>query len=165
MQLLSIIDPKKAVSQVATIRQRTTAVLPPELPPTEVVRLLKLSGSATSTGITGPATAASEPRKGSIKAVDSGSLAEDNSLYTAFGIGAGDIKKYGLIAICLLGVNVLIGLVLLVAVVLIWVRRGPPRSDRDASARFMGFSAQYVPVKSQTDGSESVAYSTRYDSQ
>jgi len=162
MQLLSIIDTKKAVSQVATIRQRTTAELPPELPPAEVVRLLK--PSVTSTDLTGPASAASEHRKGSIKAAISGSATEDNSLYTMYGIGAEDLKKYGLIALCLLGTNLLVCLVLLVIVVFNWVRRGSARlgGGRGGRPRFVGVPTLYAPVKSQEDGSDSAAYPTRY---
>jgi len=137
---LSTTDPKKAIQQVATIRQRTMAEFPPELPPTEVVRLLKPA----------PTESAASKSKGLAK-TDSGSLAEGNS----FGVSAEDVKKYGLIALCLLGLNVLIGLVLLVVVVLTWVRRG--RSGRGARP-----ITQYVPVKFQED--ESAAYPTRYDS-
>ena len=162
MQLLSTIDTKKAVSQVDTIRRRTMADLPPELPPAEVVRLLK--PSVTSTGFTGPASAAapSEHRKGSIKAAISGSASEDNSLYTTYGIGAEDLKKYGLIALCLLGTNVLIGLILLVVFVFNWVRRGSAFGGRGCRARVMGVSTPYVPVKPQEDGSDSASYPTRY---
>ena len=158
MQLLSTVDTKRAVSQVATIRQRTTAQLPPELPPAEAVRLKPL---VTSTGLTGPATAASEHHKESIKAAISRSASEENLLYTVYGIGAEDLKKYGLIALCLLGANLLIGLLLLIIVVFKWVRR--------SSARFGGgkrgmarFPTLYAPVKWQEDGSDSVAYQTRY---
>ena len=153
MQLLSTTDPKKAIPQVATIRQRTMADLPPELSPTEVVRLLKPAATASD-----PTEPAASKAKGLAK-TDSGSLAEGNSLYTTFGIGAEDVKKYGLIALCLLGANVIIGLVLLVVAVLTWLRRG--RSSR--SARPRGLATQYVPVKFQED--ESAAYPTRYDSQ
>ena len=153
MQLLSTTDPKKAVSQVATIRQRTMADLPPELPPAEVVRLVK---PPTTSG--DPTESATSKAKGLAK-TDSGSLSDEDSLYTTFGVGAEDIKKYGLIALCLLGANVLIGFVLLVIAVLAWVRRG--RSGR--AARPTGPATQYVPVKVRED--ESAAYPARYDSQ
>ena len=163
MQLLSTVDTNKAVSQVATIRQRTTAELPPEVPPAEVPKSQPSMTSIDS--FTGPATtSASEHRKGSIKAAAvSGSASEGNSLY---GIGAEDLKKYGLIALCLLGANLLIGLVLLVIFVFNWVRRGSAfGGGKGGRARFLGVSSPYyAPVKSQElDGSDSASYyPTRY---
>jgi len=48
MQLLSRIDSQKAVSQVATIRGKTMASLPRELPPATLVRLLRDSSPSTT---------------------------------------------------------------------------------------------------------------------
>jgi len=89
------------------------ASLPPELPPATLVRLLE--GSSPSSGdVTG-----SKP------AVHAASNNED-SLLNDGNIGE-IVKKYGLIAIILLAMNVVVGLVLLVLAVLNCMRKGSRR--------------------------------------
>jgi len=138
IQLLNTTDTKKAISQVATIRGKTMASLPPELPPAELVKLL--GGPSSPTTSVRPSQT-----KGSKKAQANVASEDGNPLSTV------DVKKYGLIGLSLLGANIVIGLVLLVFAVLSCVRKGRARKrNAQTTAR------QYVPVHLQDDGESEV---------
>lgn len=145
MQLLSQVDSAKAIAQVTTIRGKTMSTLPPEIDATTLVDFLK-SGNigptpTTTDVIGGPTTAAA----GGNKLSKAGSLAAnqtDDDIHN-FTIDRETVKKYGLIVVCLLGANVLIGLVLVVFAVFGCVRRGSSR--KTAATRTV--SPHYAPVK------------------
>jgi saccharopepsin len=151
MQLLSTLDPATAISQVATIRGQTMANLPPELDPATFVGLLISNGTGTD-----PTSAAASPNPTSssdasegLSSVDSDSTKTKSGVDLAIGddqtvtIDGSLVKKYGLIIICLLGANVLIGVVLIVFGVLACVRRGSSRKNATRAS-----APVYVPVKS-----------------
>jgi len=150
IQLLSEVDPVKANEQVTTIRGRTLSTLPPEIDPTTLVRILQGGGSSTVTGLTPSATDVIPPaatgvngdesRPGDSKSKGATFVSDSGDSFT---IDDGTIKKYGLIVICLLGANVLIGLILIVFGILGCIRRG---SSRKAATRAV--APQYTPVKS-----------------
>ena len=52
MQLLAQTDPANATAQVASIRKRTMADLPPEIEPAKLVELLKADNSTIRTTVT-----------------------------------------------------------------------------------------------------------------
>lgn len=121
------------------------ASLPTELPPAELVKLLPGPSSPT-TSIRPSQTASSKKAQVNVVSEDTGG----NPLSTV------DVKKYGLIALTLLGANIVIGLVLLVFTVLSCVRKGSARKgNAQTTAR------QYVPVHLQDDG-ESAVYAKHY---
>jgi saccharopepsin len=138
MQLLSEVDAAKAAAQVASIRGKTLATLPPEMDPATLIGLL--GGSATvptptaSDVIGGPTTTDSTKSTSTSKA---------NSLAAGHGNNVYDndtVKHYGLIVIGLLGANLLIGLVLIAFAVVGCIRRG---TSRKAASR----NLDYAPVK------------------
>jgi len=143
MQLLSRLDAPKAVSQVDAIRVKTMASLPPEIAPATLVQLL--GGSSLSPGTNGdPATGSNKPN------VHAASNSGDSLLDGDIGE---IVKKYGLIAIILLALNVVVGLVLLVLAVLNCMRRGSRRR-------------QVIPGTASTDytavGLDDEIYSTNH---
>ncbi|KDR74825.1 hypothetical protein GALMADRAFT_141158 [Galerina marginata CBS 339.88] len=169
IQLLSKIDPAKAISEVATIRGKTMATLPPEMDPSTLVGILMGTGTGTGTGdptsagpvaptaasTDGPAPTSSDA-DGLSSANEGSSRTKSNSdVDLALGgsggsdgivtIDASLVKKYGLIAFCLLGANLLVGLVLIVLGVLACVRRG---STKRGLAATRAGAPVYVPVKS-----------------
>ena len=153
IQLLSEVDPAKAIEQVTTIRGNTLSTLPPEIDPVTLVDILQGGGSSTVTDLTPSATDVIPPaatgnngdesRPGDLKSNKGTSYVSDNDSGNSLIIDDGTIKKYGLIIICLLGANVLIGLILIVFGVLGCIRRG---SSRKAATRAV--APQYAPVKS-----------------
>ncbi|KIM38854.1 hypothetical protein M413DRAFT_447551 [Hebeloma cylindrosporum] len=151
MQLLSQIDSAKAVAQVASIRGKTMSTLPPEMDPATLVGILMAGGgdnptptatdvigAPTSTGVNG-----NETRPGDLTSKKGTNLVSGSDGAFSYTIDDETVKKYGLIVICLLGANLLIGLILLVFGVLGCIRRG---SSRAASTRTV--APHYVPVKS-----------------
>jgi len=146
IQLLNTTDTKKAISQVATIRGKTMASLPPELPPAELVKLLPGGPSSPTTSVRPSQTTGSKKAQANVASEDYG-----NPLSTV------DVKKYGLIGFSLLGANIVIGLVLLVFAVLSCVRKGRARK-RNAQTTT---ARQYVPVHLHDDR-ESEAYPKHY---
>jgi saccharopepsin len=157
IQILSKTDPAKAIAQVASIRGKTMSTLPPEIDPTTLVGFLKAGGGTIPTGsdITPTATDVmnvptstgvdgDESRPADLKSKSKGTnfVSGSDAAYS-FTVDNETVKKYGLIVICLLGANVLIGLILLVLGVLGCIRRG---SSRKAATRTV--DPHYIPVKS-----------------
>jgi hypothetical protein len=152
------------------------STLPPEIDPTTLVGLLKSGGGSTSptptgsdiiptatgvidvptsTGVTGD-----ETRPTDLKSKSKGtSFVSGSDPAYSFTIDNETVKKYGLIVICLLGANVLIGLILLVFGVLGCIRRG---SSRRAATRAV--APHYVPVKSldHDEGYAAPSYQKQY---
>jgi saccharopepsin len=132
------------------------STLPPEIDPATLVGLLKGGGGPTGptptditptmTDVIGMPTATgidgNETPPGDLKGSKGKNLVSGSDLTASFTVDGEMVKKYGLIVICLLGANVLIGLILLVLGVLGCIRRG---SSRKAAARAV--APTYAPVK------------------
>jgi len=125
--------------------------LPPEIDPATLVDILKAGSSPThptptTTDIVGMPTStsidANETPPDDLKSGGKKLVSESNPALS-FTVDGEMVKKYGLAVICLLGANVLIGLILLVLGVLGCIRRG---SSRKAAAR--DAAPTYAPVKS-----------------
>ncbi|KAF8963536.1 aspartic peptidase domain-containing protein [Flammula alnicola] len=172
MQLLSKIDPAKAIAQVASIRGQTMASLPPELDPATLVALLTgLSPDPTTTnGIVSPSATDSSTLPDSTSAAGdssdssskgSGPSNAGNNLLSANDNGGitvdeSTVKHYGLIIVCLLSANVLLSLVLIVLGIMACVRRGSSRKNATRAG-----APHYVPVKNAVDPQDE-AYSGGY---
>ncbi|CAA7263719.1 unnamed protein product [Cyclocybe aegerita] len=154
MQLLSLVDPTEAVSEVATIRGKTLATLPPEIDPATLVRILTGTDAPSPSGTSGAPPI--EPTDGSspeskakekpILGVSSPSVGEEG---VGLAVDGETFKKYALAAILLLAANIVIGLVLIVFAVLGCMRRGSAAS-RKSSVRAV--APQYAPVKLEEEG-------------
>ncbi|KAF5325311.1 hypothetical protein D9619_009569 [Psilocybe cf. subviscida] len=153
VRLLAQTDPLKAKQQVITIRSATMANMPPEIDPATLIGYLTGSSAAPSTPSSttpdspdsiavaesgGSDSAAVPAPTGDHKAFS----ADINANGVNIAIDESTLKKYGLIAIALLGLNSIIGIVLIVLGVLGCVRRGSPK--KSASGRN---APVYVPVK------------------
>ncbi|PPQ86178.1 hypothetical protein CVT25_006921 [Psilocybe cyanescens] len=168
MQLLSQVDPAQAITEVATIRARTMANLPPEMDPTALVALLKTYGSTTDStqtdGIVSPTGTSSADIPGAsttdtgLSATNEGSTKHDTDLAVdtnhSITLDESTFRKYGLIVICLLGANLFIGLVLTMLGVLACMRRGASRKNLTRTAS----TPAYVPVKSDETYSDKPYY-------
>jgi saccharopepsin len=151
MQFLTEIDTTKAIAQVESIRGKTLAGLPAEMAPADLVKLLTGGGgdvpspTATHDPVepTGDANLSEGkgPKvKGSIDTAEG-----NNSLNLSVSDEA--VKKYGLIALILLGANVAIGLILIGFSIASCIRRGRSSKRSVVSAG----PPQYAPVKLQED--------------
>lgn len=151
VRLLPQTDPVKAKQQVRTIRGATMANMPPEIDPATLIDYLTGSNSAPS-GTTDPPAAAAEADSSGTVALPTPTeshnafTADTNSDGVNITIDKSEFRKYGLIAISLLGLNCIIGLVLVVLGVLGCIRRGS--SKKSASGRS---APLYVPVKTSGD--------------
>lgn len=140
------------------------STLPPEIDPTTLVDFLKAGGdptgptstdlTPTATDVIGvPTSTGTDGNETPPDNLKSGKkLVSENNLTASFTVDGEMVKKYGLIVICLLGANVLIGLILLVLGVLGCIRRG---SSRKAATRAV--APTYVPVKSLDEDEAYVA--------
>lgn len=130
MQLLSRVDPQKVTAQVATVRAKTMASLPPEIPTATLQKLVDGSGTgAPASSSAGVANLAVDTTSG------------DSSFG---GIDREDLKTYALVAMVLLATNLLVGLVLISFQVLNCVRRGSDKRKRNSIPGVA--STHYVPV-------------------
>lgn len=137
MKLFAKTDPVKAASQVATIRGKTMAGMPPEIAPSTLIKLIN-GGAVAAAGSSANSTKSASNLDASVLSVSGETIA-----------------KYGLIAVLLLSANVIIGLALLVFAILNCVRRESSKSVSRAAP-------QYIPVKVRDEES---AYSTPYHDQ
>jgi saccharopepsin len=151
IRLVAKTDPIKAKQQVQTIRSATMANMPPEIDPATLITYLTGSSSPSSSDSSdnvaaaeadGSGTAAVPTPTGNHKAFS----ADINASGVNITIDESLFKKYGLIAIALLGLNCVIGIVLIVLGVLACMRRGSSR--KSASGRS---APVYVPVKTSGD--------------
>jgi len=114
MQLLSRTNSTRAVAQVSTIRGTKLASLPPELPPTTLVRLLNSSSEPDGDPV-GPTNTASSAMSVKGNGLDI-SITEQT------------VRTYGLLIVCLLVANVIISLALFTFAVLRYMRKGGSRA-------------------------------------
>jgi len=144
MQLLAETNYSTAAVEAVAARTKTLAGMAPELAPSDFLKIIQGSGGSTSTNATGTGSA--------IDFSPSGLAVEWSS---------GDMKKYALIIIGLLGANIVIGLVLLVFGVLGCVKRRARVGARSGS------NPQYIPVLDKMGEGGQLAYTGynggRYD--
>lgn len=155
IQLLSTLDPAKAISEVTTIRGQTLASLPPEMDPATFVNLITSSESSTAPAASLNSDNHDSVHPSSSASPNSHSLTSDKTISASHFLATispvkgpqtvstdGNIvDKYGMAIVGLLAANLFIGFVLLVFVVLPYTRKGA-LSKKNPSGRTV-----YVPVK------------------
>ncbi|RXW21445.1 hypothetical protein EST38_g4402 [Candolleomyces aberdarensis] len=141
MQLLAKTDPAKATAQVAPIRSRTMAELPPEIEPAKLVELM--SAEDPTIRPNAPLSAASFSTQELSSAQESRST----------------VDKYGPVIVGLIAVNAVIGVVLLALSVLNLMQR------RGLAGRPTRSTLHYVPVKSHATSEQGIGSGRRHEDQ
>ncbi|KAJ2925291.1 hypothetical protein H1R20_g11803, partial [Candolleomyces eurysporus] len=133
IQFLAKTDPAKATAQVALIRSRTMADLPPEIEPAKLVEMLSAEDPTVRPG-NAPLSAASFSTQELPSAQESRS----------------SVDKYGPVIIGLMAVNAVIGVILLALSVLNLIQRRGLARGATRSALL------YVPVKSHATSEQGI---------
>ncbi|KAF8148451.1 aspartic peptidase domain-containing protein [Crassisporium funariophilum] len=177
MQLLSQIDPVKAVEQVTSIRGKTLASLPPLIDPATLVGLL--GGTSSGTPATPPpvstalpsltdapipnptSTDSADSAEGGVSKVKS-AIATNLSAVGNYVVSFDEssLKGFGYVLIGLLGANFLIGVILIVLGIIACKRGSAVGSRKSVSLAGTGSQAQgqYVPLKNQESYYQTPAY-------
>ncbi|KAJ2928438.1 hypothetical protein H1R20_g8656, partial [Candolleomyces eurysporus] len=142
IQLLAKTDPAKATAQVALIRSRTMADLPPEIEPAKLVEMLSAEDPTIRPG-NAPLSAASFSTQELPSAQESRS----------------SVDKYGPAIIGLMAVNAVIGVILLaLSVFNLLQRRGLARGTTKSALL-------YVPVKSHATSEQGIGSGRKHEDQ
>lgn len=154
MQLLAQTDPANATAQVASIRNRTMANLPPEIEPGKLVELLKAEDPTirTATSPAPPCNCSATVAPLPISTLSKRQLSPTQERPSS-------TDRYGPVIVGLLAVNAVIGVVLLVLAVV-------DLMQRQALARRPTRSGpHYVSVKSHATEGEGVRSNRRHEDQ
>ncbi|KAJ2928587.1 hypothetical protein H1R20_g8506, partial [Candolleomyces eurysporus] len=141
IQLLAKTDPAKATAQVAPIRSRTMAHLPPEIEPAKLVEML--SAEDPSIRPNAPLSAA----RLSTQELPSAQVSRSS------------VDKYGPVIVGLMAVNAVIGVILLALSVLNLIQR------RGLSRGITRSAVHYVPVKSHATNEQEIGSGRRHEDQ
>ena len=157
IQLLAQTNVTSATAQVASIRNRTMTGLPQEIEPAKLVELLKAEDptirTATSpTTPSNPCNCSSTPAPLFVTGLSKREASSTDEPQSS-------VDRYGPVIIGLLGVNAVIGVVLLALSVLNW------RERRALARRPTRSGPHYVPVKSNPVGEQGARSSRRNEDQ
>ncbi|KAF8892820.1 aspartic peptidase domain-containing protein [Gymnopilus junonius] len=164
IQLLSTLDPAKAISEVATIRGQTLASLPPEMDPTRLVGLVTnieassgaaafFQSSSASSAIVTPTSSSGSPSLDSDGPKSKSKTDVQLAVGGAGGVGqavfidGSVVDKYGSVIVGLLAANLFVGLLLLIFGVLSYVKRGSSKNLGRKNTIDPPGPPVYVPVK------------------
>lgn len=131
VQLLSVVDAPSAVDEFHEDLAAILAALPPTIEPANFANAQIDPAFLATLGLAVPASSGNSTT-GSV----SGALAEDDPTPSASSSWAGLSRKWGIVALVLLGANLLVGLVLLAVVSTMCVRGMKGRATRAVSARY-----------------------------
>lgn len=142
VQLYSQLDVEKAKAQVNTIRAQTLQGRPPVIDPDQILQYLGSDGTNTEGGKKklfggssgGASSSSSDGNAAGLR------MSEDSA---TFSLSAEALKKWGLIALSLLGANVVIGLVLIGFALCACIKKGKSMRRSNTLAPS---APHYVPV-------------------